>query len=859
MSPDSSSPMSWDDIVPLLLQAASDGKPRRRKEYFAVVKPILERDFPEETRLEPQQGKTLIDRRIVRAIGYSRRMGLLTEIAHGITRITDDGTQWAAQNTYPLNQKQRRKLREQYYQWKKVNKQNPRFVWVLRTGSNGEREERSLDESAVLPGMNFGAAAAQASTIESVKSAIEELSPALPPKSIISQANQYIRFRNEIEPGDTVVMPSKLQQGRLYVGTVTGKAYFDPNESDPEAQNKLPVEWNDEWITREELGRDLRNSLRGGLTFFKITRNDAADRFQQVLDGDGDPERESDLTQNSVAILDWDEFFEELGTKLGNYRNDRASLVKRLTEAAESSDRPSLFKNLWTLPTVDGERREATDIDPFTVLAIINRQITVANKIAICKVYKDTFGIDAPVPTGFDGVPERNNLSTRFESKPADIGNPEFYNAAWDLFLAGIHYEESSSRREFIKAFDLTTDGHSINAYTMGLYWFRPGTFLTLDSRTRNYLNSPNVLGPGFTNQVRDGQSYLEALEQVQAWMTESEDTPDNFAELSAAAYTTGPSEMPESDPSAELTNEENKTEDASYTYENIRAEGAFLENREIQKLLRRWSEKKNLILQGPPGTGKTWLARKLAYALIGKENDENITTQQFHPSTSYEDFVMGYRPAHDGRLELQHGAFMKAAQRAQEDTGQKHIFIIEEINRGNPAQIFGEMLTLLEADKRNPDNALRLIYSQDDDDPFHLPENFYVIGTMNQADRSLAGLDIALRRRFSFATLKPELGSNWLEFAEKRGHDTGELRSIANQITQVNALISEDPTLGPPFCIGHSFVTPRTKITEPAVDKTQRWFQEIIDTDLAPLLEEYWFDQPEKLETALGMLHGSQ
>lgn len=733
------------------------------------------------------------------------------------------------------------------------------FVWVIRTGSKGEREGRSLAEATIMPGMGFGAATAEAPTVDSVKTSIKKFAPALPNAKVTSQANQYIRFRDEVKPGDTVVMPSKLQNGRLYIGTVTGRAYFDSVESDPEAQNKLPVDWNEEWITRDELGQDLQNSLRSLLTIFKITRNNVANRIQQVLDGDGDPERESDLTQNSEAILDWDEFFEELGTKLGHYRNDRASLVKRLTEAAEGSDRPSLFKNLWKLPTVDGERREATDIDPFTVLAIINRQITVANKIAICKVYKETFGIDAPLPTGFDGVPERNNLSTRFESKPADIGNPEFYNAAWELFLAGIHYEESGSRDEFIKTFDLATDGHSINAYTMGLYWFRPGTFLALDSKTRNYLNSPNVLGPGFTNQVRDGQSYLEALEQVQAWMTKSEDTPNNFAELSAAAYTTGPAEMPESDPSAELTNEENKTEDASYTYENIRAEGAFLESREIQKLLRRWSEKKNLILQGPPGTGKTWLARKLAYALIGKENDENITTQQFHPSTSYEDFVMGYRPAHDGRLELQYGAFMKAAQRAQEDTGQKHIFIIEEINRGNPAQIFGEMLTLLEADKRNPDNALRLIYSQDDDDPFHLPENFYVIGTMNQADRSLAGLDIALRRRFSFATLKPELGSNWLEFAEKRGHDKNELRSIANQITQVNALISEDPTLGAPFCIGHSFVTPRTKITDPAVDKTQRWFQEIIDTDLAPLLEEYWFDQPEKLETALGILHGSQ
>lgn len=732
------------------------------------------------------------------------------------------------------------------------------FVWVIRTGSKGEREGRSLTEAAIMPGMGFGAATAEAPTVDSVKTSIKKFDPTLPNAKVTSQANQYIRFRDEVKPGDTVVMPSKLQNGRLYIGTVAGPAYFDSNESDPEAQNKLPVDWNEEWITRDELGQDLQNSLRSLLTIFKITRNNVANRIRQVLEGDGDPERESDLTQNSEAILDWDEFFEELGTKLGHYRNDRASLVKRLTEAAEDSDRPSLFKNLWTLPTVNGERREAPDIDPFTVLAIINRQITVANKIAICKVYKDAFGIDAPVPTGFDGVPERNNLSTRFESKPADIGNPEFYNAAWELFLAGIDYDESRNRDEFIEAFDLATDGHSINSYTMGLYWFRPGTFLTLDSKTRNYLNSPNVLGAGYTNQVRDGQSYLEALEQVQAWMTESEDTPDNFAELSAAAYATGPAEMPESKPSAELTNEE-KTEDASYTHENILAEGAFLESREIQKLLHRWSEKKNLILQGPPGTGKTWLARKLAYALIGKENDENITTQQFHPSTSYEDFVMGYRPTHDGRLALQYGAFMKAAQRAQEDTGQKHIFIIEEINRGNPAQIFGEMLTLLEADKRNPDNALRLIYSQDDDDPFHLPENFYVIGTMNQADRSLAGLDIALRRRFSFATLAPELGSNWLEFAAKRGHAAPELRSIANRITQVNDLIRDDPTLGAPFCIGHSFVTPRTKITEPAVDKTQRWFQEIIDTDLEPLLEEYWFDQPEKLTTALGILHESE
>ncbi|MBE7339834.1 AAA family ATPase [Corynebacterium aurimucosum] len=251
---------------------------------------------------------------------------------------------------------------------------------------------------------------------------------------------------------------------------------------------------------------------------------------------------------------------------------------------------------------------------------------------------------------------------------------------------------------------------------------------------------------------------------------------------------------------------------------------------KQLESILRRWREKKNLILQGPPGTGKTWLGRKLAYAMLEDSSDEAITAVQFHPSTSYEDFIEGFRPASDGHLRLQPGPFLKAVRAATDDEGRKHFIIIEEINRGNPAQIFGEMLTLLEADKRNSESALTTIYSPDSE-PIYLPENLYVIGTMNQADRSLAIVDMALRRRFAFVDLQPQFNERWLDFCSAEcGYDRETLATIGMKLAALNDRIANDVNLGRDYGVGHSFVTPRKSSKPLSGDETRKWFVAIID-----------------------------
>ena len=239
--------------------------------------------------------------------------------------------------------------------------------------------------------------------------------------------------------------------------------------------------------------------------------------------------------------------------------------------------------------------------------------------------------------------------------------------------------------------------------------------------------------------------------------------------------------------------------------------------------MLQRLRTKRNLILQGPPGTGKTWLAKKLAYALIGRKDESKVRPMQFHPNLSYEDFVRGWRPQGDGRLELVDGPFLRVVEEAQEDPDSDYVMVIEEINRGNPASIFGEMLTLLEADKRNPDEALALAYPHEIGERVYIPPNVYVIGTMNLADRSLAMVDLALRRRFAFFELEPMLNNTWREWVnEQCGIDDGFLAVIAQRIDALNEEIATDRNLGRQLRIGHSFVTPPpgTSIEDP-----DEWF----------------------------------
>ena len=254
---------------------------------------------------------------------------------------------------------------------------------------------------------------------------------------------------------------------------------------------------------------------------------------------------------------------------------------------------------------------------------------------------------------------------------------------------------------------------------------------------------------------------------------------------------------------------------------------------------------KKNIILQGAPGVGKTFTAKKLAYVMMGEQDDDRVEMVQFHQNYSYEDFVMGYRP--DGaEFKLTEGIFYRFCQKAAAYPDKPYFFLIDEINRGNLSKIFGELLMLMEKDYRG--SKMTLAYSGQ---PFFVPENLYIIGMMNTADRSLAMIDYALRRRFGFFELEPGFTSDgFLQYQKGFANETFD--ALIDQVKALNKEISRDNSLGRGFCIGHSYFCGRK-----AGECTEDWMRAVVAFDLLPTLAEYWFDEPEKLKNWEKKLRG--
>jgi 5-methylcytosine-specific restriction protein B len=259
---------------------------------------------------------------------------------------------------------------------------------------------------------------------------------------------------------------------------------------------------------------------------------------------------------------------------------------------------------------------------------------------------------------------------------------------------------------------------------------------------------------------------------------------------------------------------------------------------------------KKNIILQGPPGVGKTFIARKLAYEIMQEVKDANIEMVQFHQSYSYEDFIQGLRPTQKGGFDLRDGIFYSFCQRALAHPERPFFFIIDEINRGNLSKIFGELMMLIEADKREEKFALKLTYAEDEEDRFYVPDNLYIIGTMNTADRSLAIVDYALRRRFAFVSLQPDYGSNFRSFLADKGLSEGIIEHICTSISKLNNKIKEDVNLGEGFQIGHSYFCTYTND-----GNENQWWADILYYELKPLLEEIWFDDLSKVSDTVKQL----
>ena len=284
--------------------------------------------------------------------------------------------------------------------------------------------------------------------------------------------------------------------------------------------------------------------------------------------------------------------------------------------------------------------------------------------------------------------------------------------------------------------------------------------------------------------------------------------------------------------------------DDKSYGKEKF-LEEVYMTSNDYDILVDLVKYKKNVILQGSPGVGKTYIAKRLAYAIM-KEKDENrVQLIQFHQSYSYEDFIMG-RWLTDKGIDEHEGVFYKFCDKARENPNKPYFFIIDEINRGNMSKIFGELFMLIEADKRK--ESIKLLYK--DNVEFQVPENLYIIGTMNTADRSLAMLDYALRRRFAFYDMKPAFGNDkFIEYTEK--FNSNKLKNLLGEIVKLNKDIIDDSSLGEGFAIGHSYFCNMKNVDYITLNR-------IVEFELIPLLKEYWFDERSNVDKWSKNLRGA-
>lgn len=528
----------------------------------------------------------------------------------------------------------------------------------------------------------------------------------------------------------------------------------------------------------------------------------------------------------------WTIFYQSLAKALLDYKYDRKSLIEGINEIYRELD----LKNPLIKTTSDGKDESLSDICPFTVFGLFNKGITNKNRMLIMEKIGGFLNVEEDIPVSFDGIPVLNNMKAWFFGDEKTRSETDIENL-WYLFESAIVLSEEgndSNRSDFIQIYDKVIEQYGVQwNITFGLYWIKPWDYLTLDANTRQYLTEELKIKIPFKSSKKmcTGADYLSAIDILKEKFEDENFIVHSFPELSYKAWNKT-DEISENNNSRNIEIE-TPAECPIYTKEDFLSD-VFIDETAYETIVSLLNRKKNLILQGAPGVGKTYAAKRLAFSIMSKKDESKIQILQFHQSYSYEDFVMGYRPNGNG-FELTKGPFFKFCKLASENPDDDYFFIIDEINRGNMSKVFGELMMLIESDKRGEE--LLLTYSSE---PFYVPQNVYIIGMMNTADRSLAIIDYALRRRFCFYELEPAFETDsFKKHLLNKGASEELINKIKMKVGNINLEISKDVNLGKGFRIGHSYFCDYSNNPE--------WYREVIKYEIQPLIKEYWFDEEEK------------